>query len=273
MRAGTVMTTLLIGIAHSSGALLATPSSLPSPQPVGCASSSDLGAVVALNKGLVNTLKGSIDLMYKGRDIERFYVLETIARVPYFSYLSCLHLYESLGMRDHVRHMRLHYAEADNELHHLLIMESLGGNRAFGDRFVAQHIAFFYFWYCVGIYILSPKSAYHLSELIEEHAYKTYDGFLRDNEQVLRSQPVPAIAAQYYSGSDALEAFMRQGQRTNGEPVRQPRPLHSLYDVFCEVRDDEAAHWRTLVNLVSRPHEQRPRGLAARRHARQRATR
>jgi len=146
--------------------------------------------------------------------------------------------------------MRHHYAEADNELHHLLIMESLGGNKAFGDRFIAQHLAFFYFWYCVSIYLLSPRSAYHLSELIEDHAYKTYNEYLRANEQALRSQPVPLIAAQYYGGSDALEALMRQGERSEGEPERQPRPLHSLYDVFCEVRDDEAAHWRTLVNLV-----------------------
>ena len=94
--------------------------------------------VVTINKGIVNSLKGAIDIAYKGRDIQRFFVLETVARVPYFSYLSCLHLYESLGMRDHVRHMRQHYAEADNELHHLLIMEALGGNDAFVDRFVAQ---------------------------------------------------------------------------------------------------------------------------------------
>ena len=39
--------------------------------------------------------------------------------------------------------MRTHYAEADNELHHLLIMESLGGNSSAIDRTVAQTMAFF----------------------------------------------------------------------------------------------------------------------------------
>jgi len=38
--------------------------------------------------------------------------------------------------------MRRHYAEADNELHHLLIMEALGGADRFADRFIAQHLAF-----------------------------------------------------------------------------------------------------------------------------------
>ena len=81
-------------------------------------------------------------------------------------------------------------------------------------------------------------------ELIEEHAYTTYDRFLHANEQALRAQPVPPIAREYYSGEDALASFMQQDGR-------RPRPLHSLYDVFCEVRDDEAAHWATLANLVS----------------------
>jgi ubiquinol oxidase len=40
-------------------------------------------------------------------------------------------------------------SEADNELHHLLIMESLGGNDNVVDRVLAQTMAFFYYWYVV----------------------------------------------------------------------------------------------------------------------------
>lgn len=49
-----------------------------------------------------------------------------MARVPYFAYLSVMHLRETFGERGLGDKMRTHYAEADNELHHLLIMESLG---------------------------------------------------------------------------------------------------------------------------------------------------
>ena len=91
--------------------------------------------LASANVHLVRTLKGAIDHTYAGRDIARFYLLETIARVPYFSYMSCLHLYESFGMRTSVDLMRTHYAEADNELHHLLIMEALGGSDAFAMAF------------------------------------------------------------------------------------------------------------------------------------------
>lgn len=31
-------------------------------------------------------------------------------------------------------------------MHHLKIMESLGGDLEWGDRFFAQHAAFFYYW-------------------------------------------------------------------------------------------------------------------------------
>lgn len=45
------------------------------------------------------------------RDFARFYVLETVARVPYFAYLSVLHLRETFGDREGGEKMRTHYAE------------------------------------------------------------------------------------------------------------------------------------------------------------------
>jgi ubiquinol oxidase len=49
--------------------------------------------------------------------------------VPYFSFLSVLHLYETLGFWLKADWLKVRFAETWNELHHLLIMESLGGNR------------------------------------------------------------------------------------------------------------------------------------------------
>jgi hypothetical protein len=39
---------------------------------------------------LVDSLVYLIDIVYKNKPYQRFYVLETIARVPYFSYIFCL---------------------------------------------------------------------------------------------------------------------------------------------------------------------------------------
>ena len=38
-----------------------------------------------------------IDFLYRGRDFQRFWVLEEIARAPYFAFLSVLHFRESMG--------------------------------------------------------------------------------------------------------------------------------------------------------------------------------
>ena len=100
--------------------------------------------IFGFNKFLIDAVYDVICLLYPvtggPRDFARFYVLETVARVPYFAYLSVMHLRETFGEREpgDSERMRTHYAEADNELHHLLIMESLGGNSSVVDRTLAQ---------------------------------------------------------------------------------------------------------------------------------------
>ena len=95
-------------------------------------------AIFNFNKKVIDTVYDIICLIYpvKGndRDFARFFVLATVARVPYFAYLSVMHLRETFGERELGEKMRTHYAEADNELHHLLIMESLGKYEQNCDR-------------------------------------------------------------------------------------------------------------------------------------------
>jgi ubiquinol oxidase len=82
---------------------------------------------------LVGVLVFVINTVYRDRPIPRFYVLETVARVPYFSYLSVLHFYETLGLWRKSDWLKVHFAESWNELHHLLIMEELGGDKMWID--------------------------------------------------------------------------------------------------------------------------------------------
>lgn len=74
--------------------------------------------IYKFNKFVIDTVYDIICLIYpvqgSDRDFARFYVLETVARVPYFAYLSVLHLRETFGERDLGDKMRTHYAEADN---------------------------------------------------------------------------------------------------------------------------------------------------------------
>lgn len=122
-----------------------------------------------------------------------FWFLETIARVPYFAYVSMLHLYETIGwwrapgLRQVTTHAlahepsrrpsraasavacttptrrslsaQVHAAEEWNELHHLLIMEALGGDARWSDRFLGYHAAVLYYWLLVPTYLVSPAVA------------------------------------------------------------------------------------------------------------------
>jgi len=124
-----------------------------------------------------------LDFLYKGRDYPRFWVLEEIARAPYFAFLSVLHFRESMGLRGpvHIDLMIQHFEQSINETSHLEYMESRGGNRYFIDRFVAKHLVLIYYWVNVVYYWVAPVSAYHLSYEVEIHAATTYAKHLADH--------------------------------------------------------------------------------------------
>ena len=124
-----------------------------------------------------------LDYLYRGRDFQRFWVLEEIARAPYFAFLSVLHLRESMGLRgpEHVYLMKEHFAQSINETEHLEYMESRGGNAYWIDRFVAKHLVLIYYWVNVVYYWVAPRTAYRLSYEIEIHAAETYAKYLALN--------------------------------------------------------------------------------------------
>ena len=133
-----------------------------------------------INKFLLDITISIIDYLYRGRYFQRFWVLEEIARAPYFAFLSVLHFRESMGLRgpEHLYLMKEHFAQSVNETEHLEYMESMGGNTYWIDRFFARHLVLIYYWINVVYYWLFPISAYHLSYEIEIHAATTYGKYL-----------------------------------------------------------------------------------------------
>ena len=59
-----------------------------------------------------------------------------------------------------------------------------------------------------------------------------------------RGLPSVACLSSAFARQAAFQAAMLRGDE------QAPQPLSSLYDVFVNVRNDEAAHWRTLCTLV-----------------------
>lgn len=197
-----------------------------------------------MTRVLVGILVFVINKIYANRPYPRFYVLETVARVPYFSYLSVLHLYETLGLWRKADWLKIHFAESWNELHHLLIMESLGGAEFWGDRLLAKTTALIYYWVIAALYVVSPRSAYHFMELVEEHAYASYDKFLQTEAEHLKTLPAPDVAIQYYRDGDLY--MFDEFQTAHQVAERRPQ-VDTLYDVFVAIRDDEMEHVKTMV--------------------------
>ena len=205
------------------------------------------------NKDLVKTCKSLLfDTIFQGSTISRayarFYALENIARMPYFSYVSVLHLYESLGWWRKAEYLKVHFSESWNEQHHLLIMEEMGGSKRFMDRFVAQHVAFFYYWIVIALYMYNPTLAYNLNQAVEEEAFETYSNFVGTNKEYLESQPAPDAAVKYYTGNDLYLFDAMHFDEEGTREVRRPK-METLYDAFSAVRDDEAEHVKTMAYL------------------------
>ena len=139
----------------------------------------------SLNCSVLNLTVSILDFLYKGRDFQRFWVLEEIARAPYFAFLSVLHFRESLGLRgpEHIYLMKEHFEQTVNETEHLEFMESVGGNKYWIDRFFARHLVLLYYWSMVVYYMISPVNAYHLNVEVEIHAAQTYQKFLDNNPE------------------------------------------------------------------------------------------
>jgi ubiquinol oxidase len=131
-----------------------------------------------------------------------------------------------------------------------------------------------YYWLLVATYALAPRQAYRFSELVEIHAHDRYDQFCRENEAKLKQIPPPLVAARYYRSQETLYMFdgfqdgCGEGERRAAEAVlragaaadeeagaaslvssssspRRP-PCNNLYDVFINIRDDEAEHVVTM---------------------------
>ena len=133
----------------------------------------------------------------------------------------------------------------------------MGGNWKWFDRFVAQLVAFFYYWFVLACYMFNPTLTCNLNQQEESHAYDTYDEFLNEFEVILKSRDSPDIAKKYYRDGDLyLFDKMHSSPELSTSQVddvtkvdleakalhRRPK-VDTLYDVFVE---NEKEHMKTF---------------------------
>ena len=138
-----------------------------------------------LNSFILNNTVKVLDFIYSDRHLQRFWVLEVIARSPYFAFLSVLHFKASLGIKNDATMflMKEHFYQAINETEHLKEMENRGGDKFWIDRFLARHLVLVYYWIMVIYYFCSPTNAYDVNIKIEEHAFNTYTKYLKTHPE------------------------------------------------------------------------------------------
>lgn len=161
------------------------------------------------NRIVIDTTVSILDILYRNRDIQRFWVLEEIARAPYFAFLSVLHFKESLGLRgdQHIILMKRHFEQTLNETEHLEYMESLGGADHFIDRLIAKTLVLVYYWVMVLYYLASAKNAYHINMLVEEHAAHTYAKYLAHTDDKKIEEIMQDEIDHYNELKEAMEMF------------------------------------------------------------------
>ncbi len=135
----------------------------------------------------------TMDALYgRDRSLEKFRVLELVARVPYqawenVAYVAVTHTASQPGFArqvfDRVRTARL---EQDNEQWHLLIMEELTAGQRRGlvrSRVIPQVLAFGYYQLSWFLYVVRPKWSYRLNADFEDHAEHEYALLVREHPE------------------------------------------------------------------------------------------
>ena len=150
--------------------------------------------------------------------------------MPYFSYIAILHMYETLGWWELGSELKMKHYEV-NETHHLRIMESLGGNSKWWNRFLARHGAMAYYGMLLIFFMISPRTAYLSSELLEMHAVDTYTEFYETNEFILKQLPLTNEAYEYDSEAE------------------------NLYDIFKKISEDELHHAFEMKKVKNLPNQ------------------
>lgn len=164
-----------------------------------------------------------IDLVYgKPRTIDKFRVLELVARVPYqawehVAYVAVTHTADKPGFARRVfNKARVSRWEQDNEQWHLLIINEMITRRPgkdpygwFRETALPQVLAFCYYQLSWFMYALRPKWAYALNADFEDHAEHEYAQFVEENPQ-FDSQPFESEFTEDFGHYNSLGDLFRQ---------------------------------------------------------------
>lgn len=161
-----------------------------------------------------------MDAVYgRERTLEKFRVLELVARVPYqawenVAYVAMTHTARQPGFaRRVVDRVRTSRWEQDNEQWHLLILEEItadGPRRPWlRSRVLPQILAFVYYQLSWFMFAIRPASSYRLNADFEDHAEHEY-AHLVDEHPEWEAIPYDGTFTSDFGDYDCLADLFRQ---------------------------------------------------------------
>lgn len=179
-----------------------------------------------------------MDLIYgDARTLEKFRVIEVVARVPYMAwesvaYIAMTHTSKrpefARRVYDHALAARY---EQDNEQWHLLILEELTRGEPRGwlkGRIIPQLLAVGYYQLSWMMYVVRPKWSYRLNADFEDHSTHEYAHLVEERPE-WEDQP-----------------FVSQFEADYGS-------FESLADLFRQIGHDESIHREQSVTMMTQP--------------------
>ncbi|CAN5637725.1 hypothetical protein BH24ACT5_BH24ACT5_02370 [soil metagenome] len=161
-----------------------------------------------------------MDVAYgKARTLEKFRVLELVARVPYqawenVAYVAVTHAAREPGFaRRLFNRVRVSRWEQDNEQWHLLILEELTRELPRGSwlksRVLPQIIAFGYYQWSWFTFVVRPTWSYRLNADFEDHAEHEYAELVAEHPEWENIPYVGTFGADF-GAYDSLADLFRQ---------------------------------------------------------------
>ncbi len=197
---------------------------------------------------ILKTMYAAMDLIYgKGRELEKFMVIELLARYPYWawetgSYLRLSRHYTRTRFPDKQdsdlawHHIEMGRRSQDNEQWHLFILDELMRQRGIKRRFIKHFLlprllACGYYYLTRLMYRFKPELSFDMNARFESHAEREYAKAVVDHPQ-WEEEKIDCSYFEFY-----------------------PR-MHTLADLFRRISLDERDHkqesWEEYERITGR---------------------
>jgi hypothetical protein len=160
-----------------------------------------------------------MDLVYgRERTLEKFRVLEVVARVPYqawesVAYVAMTHTSKNPDFARRVYdRVRIARVEQDNEQWHLLILEELTRHQRrpwLKGRIIPQILALSYYQLSWILFVIRPKWSYQLNADFEDHAAHEYALLVQEHPE-WETTPFESRFQDDFGAYDSLADMFRQ---------------------------------------------------------------